>query len=144
MDLHTTECIEVVMVGTCSAASPAVVQRCADPDGFLYFRTVAELEVTHVELTPRGDGPVGDFNEYPQRFQAIDAPDGVEETLANASLYANAHLLLASLRTICEASERNAVADWMLEEARKCVAAASTPYVPVATTLVQPNVARAI
>lgn len=124
----------VVMNSTCSGASPAIIERCMDPEtGESWERQIAELETTHTSRPGFDDcGPIGNFNEFPERFELFTGGNvTAEEVLSIASTMAAAPVMLGAIDAVLRsfAYAPGAGPEWF-EACRTAHALATTPYVP--------------
>lgn len=94
---HTPGPLKVVMSSTCSAAWPAIVQSCIDPEtNEVWDREIGKAETSHLETTEAraSEEMPATYDEAPHRFK-LD--EGGEEAIANATLWAAAPELLEAL-----------------------------------------------
>lgn len=92
---HTPGPLKVVMSSTCSAAWPAIVQSCIDPEtNEVWDREIGKAETSHLETAEAraSEEMPATYDEAPHRFK-LD--EGGEEAIANATLWAAAPDLLS-------------------------------------------------
>lgn len=105
-----------------------------DPDtGATWEREIAELPTTHTERPEEEDsGPIGTFNERPERFELFTGGDvTAEEVFAIAGTMAAAPVMLGAIEGVLRsfAYAPGAGPEWF-EACRAAHALATTPYVP--------------